>query len=99
LRIGITLLALLLAISACGGNSPDEPFLTPLDVEGLAAKEARVAGSNVLIGCHAIAFRDDSRTWLVECIQEKKTSWVVDDRTKEVRSADEVSGSPMETAD
>lgn len=91
-------LGLLLAVSACGGDDRPSPRLQPEMVESLAGAEAYDSGSNVAIFCDALGFRDESRTWLVECVQEKKTSWVVDDQTKDVRPTEQASGSPTETA-
>lgn len=94
---GVVVSALLLATSGCGGDDRSNPRLTPEMVESLAGTEAYDSGSNVAIFCDALGFREKSRTWLVECIQEQTTRWVVDDQTKEVRPADVESGSPTET--
>ena len=95
----VVALAIAAAVYLLGGDGGGyEPRLTPEYAEGVAGKQARDVSSPYSIGCDVIAFREDSRTWLVECHQDRTTRWVVDDQTEEVRPADEASRSPTETA-
>jgi len=97
LYLAVVLPVLLLATSACGADGTDKPRLTPQMVENLAVSEAFQTGSRVGIGCKVLEFRDNSRTWLVECIQISKTRWVVDDQTEEIRLVESASESPGRT--
>jgi len=94
LIVGGGIAALAGAVSSCGGDDRYSPRLTPEMVESLAGTEAYDSGSNVAIFCDALGFREKPRTWLVECIQKQTTRWVVDDKTEQVRPADEVTESP-----
>lgn len=71
--------------------------LTPEMAEQLAGKQAHDPRSFTLMGCKVVDFLDEERVWLVECHQDGRTRWLVNDETGEVRPEGEgASGSPTE---
>jgi len=84
LAVAAIVVAVAAVVWISGRSDGYQRHLTPEAAGTLASREALDPRSRFLIGCEAIDFREDSKTWLVECHQGKRTRWLVNDETGEV---------------